>query len=781
MYERDIDWKAVWIAPAGVEKERNLYFYARKKFVVANAGKKRFIHIAAESFYRLFINGEKAASGPARGNKSTNFYDTIDITEYCREGKNHLLVWVFCPNMHNHLACSYQPALLVQINDGYVVASDSSWQIRIAEEWERYSQAWANKLGLIEARDYRINSDKWENAVEVSRNVEIGGKRLLPRDIPLLRETLCRPVSLVKSAYVPENNDWGLSCNLGELLTNEKHLEFNLDNPDDLLTLQKDLILPPPENGQGISLIFDFQKEISGGFILELTSPSGTIIDIGYDEILTEESRLRISHFSPGSHNYCARFITANGRQEIMDYRNQMGYRYLQIVLRDFNEPVIIHALNAVDIRYPYIPQSSFTCDDPVLNKIWDACAETIAVCTNDTFMDCPWRERALWINDMIVTGLTSIQLFGDERIAKRCLKLANTDRRIKNLVPAIVPATSWDRHILIPTTLYFLLELYDYWMYSGDTETLKEILPAIEKNYRTFESWEDEYCHLTPPAQYWNFFEWSYESCDISLDGKKNANLNWLYAWCLRIISELLKFDGNTEKAEYYSAKIPRIVEGMKKRFKVAGQKYYADWLEEDGSQSELVSQLSHAFAILSGALPESEAKDLADNALFNSRLHEAELFMSHFLFLATEKAGSKQRALDKIRRYWGNIIKTGSTTIWENAVYKPGREFAGGSGSLCHAFSTGPVSFFQRVILGIRPLEPGFKRFSIEPELLDLSFVCGKVVTPHGCIFIECENNAHTCLIKIEIPDGTVGIHENKTYCSGKHQITLDIKHRK
>ncbi len=790
MNQTAVNFKAKWIAPKGVDYEKNLYFYARTScFLKEDKGQRR-LYIAAGCAYTLFVNGRQITAGPARGNKTTLFYDSLEVGDLLKSGENHIGFLVFCPNLHNHVCSPVGPGLFAQLENGDELASNADWEVNIADEWEQDSEPWAHKFGLVECRDFRKtpkgwatfgDNANWQKASVVSKKTDFCGKKLLPRDIPFLKENRYLPASIARTAYVPPLNNDNLNDTIGELLHNEPHQVFAPDGQwRNLLLEGESLLLPHDETKEDVAVIVDYEKEISGGFSLDITAPSGVVVDVCYCDFLLDNGRMKVSHFSPNSHHYCARFITNEGRQQIEDARRQMGYRYFQLVFRNVSEPIRIHSLKAVDIRYPYSSGSSFLCSDFRLNKIWETCLETISVCTNDTFMDCPWRERALWVNDMIVTGLTAIQGFGDARIVKRCLKLAHGDRQAHNLVPAIVPSTPLDKHILVPTCLYFLLELRDYWMHSGDAETLNEILPAIEKNYKFFEEWEDEHCHLTPPEKYWNFFEWSYESCDISLDGKNTANLNWLYAWCLRVLSELLDLNGEGKKAKYYASKIPKIVEGMKNHFKVEGEKYYADWLEEDGSQSKLASQLSHALAILSGALPEAEAKEFGEKILFDNKFHETELFMSHFQFLATEKVGREEEALEKIRRLWGMIVDAGSPVIWENAVYEIGPDFASGSGSLSHAFSTAPVSFFQRTILGVKPLKPGFKKFSVDPRPLGLEFANGRVPTPNGNIHVAWKNTDEKLEVELTVPVGLIASTAIGNLENGKHKFEIALKRK-
>ena len=57
-----------WFAPRGVETRKNFYFRAHR---VLDVGKLQTpFQIAAETLYRLYLNGEFIGEGPARDTKS---------------------------------------------------------------------------------------------------------------------------------------------------------------------------------------------------------------------------------------------------------------------------------------------------------------------------------------------------------------------------------------------------------------------------------------------------------------------------------------------------------------------------------------------------------------------------------------------------------------------------------------------------------------------------------------------------------------------------------------
>jgi len=55
------------------------------------------VHVTADNRYQLFVNGERVVAGPARGDLYHWQYETVDLAQYLRAGKNVLaaVVWNF--------------------------------------------------------------------------------------------------------------------------------------------------------------------------------------------------------------------------------------------------------------------------------------------------------------------------------------------------------------------------------------------------------------------------------------------------------------------------------------------------------------------------------------------------------------------------------------------------------------------------------------------------------------------------------------------------------------
>ena len=83
-------WKAKWIwAKNKVEKPYNQTIIAKKEFQFSSIHQAE-LFITADSYYRLLINGQWVADGPARAWPEHYQYDKINVTSYLIDGSNEI-------------------------------------------------------------------------------------------------------------------------------------------------------------------------------------------------------------------------------------------------------------------------------------------------------------------------------------------------------------------------------------------------------------------------------------------------------------------------------------------------------------------------------------------------------------------------------------------------------------------------------------------------------------------------------------------------------------------
>ena len=778
-------WHGKWIAPQNSKDIQNYYFRARTQFELLEISEESVLHIAAESYYLLYVNGIEIGRGPARGTHKHNYYDSYNVVSLLHAGNNVIAVLVQCMNYDTFVAAPAQPGVIVELNG--IVVSNATWEVNAASDWRRDVESYSVQVGHSEWRDLRLeplgwttgnDSADWEAAWEIPKSSKVYTKELLPRAIPALREKTIYPVDIPVLATVPVADlD---TIEISKLMNEEPYSvpnEKQITGLSGLLTGENACArVESSSDNLGVTIIFDFGAEIAGRFEIELTAPEGCVVDVCHNESIKDD-RLAVKH-SQDSYHFVDRYILREGRQKIGNSVYDRGFKMVQVVLRNFTAPVEIHQVKAIDNRYPFVRRASFNCDDMLLNQIWDACCETLESCTTDVFTDCPWRERSFWVNDLIVENRTSLQAFGVSEVHRRAFRLAFSEAREGGIIPGVCPCPiDRDSFVLVPTNLFVIFMLKDYLMYSGDKELIKELIPSIISILKTFSKWEDERGFILPPDKYWNFFDWGFEINRISLCGKLTSLLSYLYITAMKNVIELAKSTNEKIDCVKYQAKIKNTSSNLEKYFFKEDEKRLADWVE-NGKCSGHSSQLAHAFALLSGECSQVNRRYFED-ALSDENLLMPEMYLHYFVFHAMQLCGKEQDGLERIRKYWGNIVKTGSPTIWEAGIYKHGKDAFGGDGSLCHGFATAPIDFFQTVILGVKPLSSGFDTFKVEPKALSINFAEGRIPTPHGNIFIKWEREDNYLKIELKVPAGTVAKTINgNNYGSGIHNLKLIIK---
>ena len=171
---------------------------------------------------------------------------------------------------------------------------------------------------------------------------------------------------------------------------------------------------------------------------LDIDAAAGTIVDVAYGERLRDgkpELPERGPITSPTVHRYIAR----DGRQSWEKFE-WVGFRYLQLTVRNPQGPVVLHRLSLNETAYPVEERGSFECSDPLLNRIWAAGANTVRRCMHDGYEDCPSREQRQWVGDLYVEALTNYAAFGDTQLIARSLRQVPQSQRADGIMAMATP-----------------------------------------------------------------------------------------------------------------------------------------------------------------------------------------------------------------------------------------------------------------------------------------------------------------------------------------------------
>lgn len=745
------------------------------------------IKISAESFYKVWVNGHLAGAGPARGSRTLNFYETLDIGAFLHPGHNVVAVLVHCTNAPTNLSYPICGGALLAEIEGVTWTGDKCWKIKEAcEEWMPLEGSnFVMNVGFSELRDLNKEPVGWLEGEGVDGWLEpevlgaaenaIPGKTLLPRPVPMQVISTFLPQTIVCVAETKpmigfENEKVDI------LMSSERHYPAQPELASKLVNLTladaDEVTIEPPANNCGVTITVGFGRETIGFFEAEIeTTESGTIVDIAYDEEVRNGRMIQ-------AYRIADRYLLKKGLNKVGASLLERGFRFVEVSIRNFKAPLKIRSVRAIDRRYPVSRRASFFCSDMALNRVWDISVETLSVCATDIFNDCPWRERAFWINDLIVENLTWLQALGDSRLNAHALRLALSNIREDGWLPGVNPDFGEGRMVLVPTNLFIPMMLRDYLNHSGDLMLVRELLPKAIGLLKLFESLVDESGLARPPKKFWNFLDWSYddEFTRDPLDARCTSLVEWIRCISLDEAASLLELCGDPDQAKILRKKIPAISKAILNRLWPDDAERCSDWLEDDGTRSRQSSQLTHALALLSHTLDEKKKKE-ALAGLEDNSIRITELYLHHFIFLAMEANGMEQAAVDRVKRYWGSMAFTGTPTLWENYINKKGKEaMPVNIGSLCHGFGASPIGVLQRSILGVRPLEPGFRKFAFVPKSCGLQFAWGTVPTPAGDICVKWSAENRLLKASITIPHGlSAKLADGTELHAGEHEITI------
>lgn len=406
------------------------------------------------------------------------------------------------------------------------------------------------------------------------------------------------------------------------------------------------------------------------------------------------------------------------------------GFRFVRIDNMDPGIPVQLSQVRAVlQIRdLPYV--GSFRCNDERLNRIWDVGAYTVHLNMQEYLWDGIKRDRLVWLGDLHPEVATVNAVFGFNEVVPRSL----------DLIRDVTKPTEWMNGIS-SYSMWWIIIHEDWWRHHGNRDYLeaqRDYLVALTRHLATFVGPDGR-----EKLDGMRFLDWpTYENKRAVDEG-----LQAMLILALESGGRLLTTLGDEPAAKLCFDRVTRL---RRHRPEVSGRKSPA------------------ALLALAGV---RDPKTVARETLEKDGARDLSTFYGYYVLHALARADEHTRALEFIRTYWGGMLDLGATTFWEgfdlawsenagriDELVPPGRKdvhgdcgehcYVGFRHSLCHGWASGPTAWLSRHVLGVEPLEPGFRTARVVPHLGDLQWAEGTYPTPRGPIRIRHERR----------PDGTV-----------------------
>jgi len=769
-----------WIWTNDLQYDVNHWINVRRVFKVFTVSPDAKLLISVDTDYVVWLNGVFINLGQFSDYPQDKHYDILDIGQFLVKGENCLSILAYYQGVGT---CRYSKGkaglIFSLVNGDEQIQSDNLCKIRT-------SPAYVNgpvdlvtiQLGLTisydasrddDWRSLDYNDHLWPQALCLAVGTAGYWESLLPRPLPKLslKSLGGRCIRKGEITFAKQTGSFA-----------DQMCSSTFSNTEEISrTASEPYIKVTNANGcQGAFLLFDLGREECGYLELDVEAAEGAIIDIAHGEHL-DDGRVRCKI---GKRNFADRYICKQGRQKWLMPCRKLGCRYIELHTKKFNGTVCVHNVGLLIASYPLEAKGAFVSSDTVHNRIKDIAVYTAKLCMHEHYEDTPWREQSLYAMDTKNQALCGYYMFGEYDFPEVSLRLLGKGMSQDGYLALCAPC---DIELTIPCfSMAWITAIRDYVLYSGRTSLAHEFWPQIKKMLEIYLAGRDTPGLMPTPKgkRYWNMYEWSQGLAGENIEiGEFNNShsyhscLNLFLIEALDAASQIGTWLGETQSNVFkkeagniriaINAVIPRSV-----------NRIFANDAETSHRQ---FSQLTQALMLYNGILKDKDAQALRYEIVHNTSLVPATLSMMCYVYeaLLQDREMYASMVFEHIKTTWGHMVASGHTTFWE--TIKGAADFEG-AGSLCHGWSVVPTYFYYAYVLGIRPLDIGFKRFIIDPITCGLSHAEGIVPTPHGNIEVSWRQDGQVCHATIIHPNSIKPILGNTCAASGKWKFNVSSR---
>ena len=775
-------WPARWIQPTG-DITRPLVAAFRCAFQTSQRESIR-IHVSADERYDLFLNGQRLGCGPEQGDQHHWHFETY---QFDVDAGNHMLVarvWALGREQ------GFAPAANMSVDSGFILAAEGDWNDRLATghaDWQakrlggyEFISAFEmdmthDFIGAAEHIDGRLydwgfergEGDEWADVTLGTPGMfaqppfgqERGVRYLRPATLPaqfvqdVRFAEVCHAESIAEHdnpellAIDPDNNDATWRQEWIDLVERDEPCTIAADTHMRVLLSLHDYYCGYPE--------------------LTVTGGDGAEIELHFAESLFE-SPDRKNHRKDHRDQVEGKYFRGFGDIWRPDGGTHRTFRplwwragvYALVNIKTADKPLRIDRLTMQETRYPLESEMRFDTDDTNLTDMAPMLLRGMQMCSHETYMDCPFYERLMYVGDARLEALTTYALMREDRLPRKAVEVFHWSRRHDGLTTERYPST--DPQVCPTFSLWWVCMLHDLAMWRGERDLVREMMTTARSVGEAFRTYlNDEGLVYAPPG--WNFVDWApqWRRRPMTNDGDtlQLANwhgtppegntgvsgiVNWQFVLALVMKAELEDWFGEASLAERDRKLARELTERLVDRLYVPDRGLLADDL---GHMH--FSEHSQCLALLTGLLP-ANMTDAAVEALSSTAdLTETTLYFSHYLFEVARITGRMDLLFDRLG-LWHDFQGHGLKTPPESGLE---------ARSDCHAWGSHPLFHFSATILGLRPATFGFEQVDIRPQLGPLEFAKGSLVHPRGPIELDVRRDGDNLRGSLSLPEGLTG----------------------
>ena len=496
--------------------------------------------------------------------------------------------------------------------------------------------------------------------------------------MPVLAETICRPLSLVTTVEDPSSFQGWRVDKVGEVAD---YYSSSINEMPDVMV--------------------DFGRHMTGYFTFHIKTVQGVQdapirLKLTFGEVPSEMA-VPFDPF-PGTLSRAwmqDEVITLYTIGEEVTIPRRISGRYMRIEV--LGRPLGgVYAME--DMYFTAVSSAKELMVEPLgtdvpemIRKINDVSVETLRECMQTVFEDGPKRDRRLWVGDLYLESLANRHSFRNFDLVKRCLYLfagltGDDGCIVPNIFEHPEPHCYESMHLL-PYSLLFNSTLLEYLKDTQDYETAEDLwCVAVRQIEDALTFMNEDYLYDPELRSSWIFFDWR-DGLDVT------APMQAAMIFALNQTYELARMLGKEAEVKEWKTLEKNMIKAARKHMydKVAG-------VVVSGSDRQ-VSVLSQAWMVKAGVLNEKEAQKALRSVMADSEsVKPGSPYGTHYVIDAMVLCGMNDEARTYLVDYWGGMVKKGADTFWE--AYDPNDDYISPYNfhplnSYCHAWSCTPVYF--------------------------------------------------------------------------------------
>lgn len=428
-------------------------------------------------------------------------------------------------------------------------------------------------------------------------------------------------------------------------------------------------------------------------------------------------------------------------------------FRYCEI--ENYRHPLQLQNLVRESAFYPFNEyDSDFHSSDTTLNRVWEISKYSIkATSFTGVYIDGD-RERIPYEADALINQLSHYCVAKEYNMARYTHEY-------------LINRPTWPTEWILQSVL---IAWNDY-LYTGNTASLARFYEDLKA--KTLSSLADEKGFIstrtgkmTPEVmksihfdgQLRDIVDWPHTGI-LGLEKQEggetdgyvftdvNTVVNAFHYRALTLMAQIAEALDNEADRTFYSKRAALLKQSFNKYLFDKNRGVYLD-----GIGTGHASLHANMFPLAFGLVPDNQKERVVE--FIRSRGMACSVYGAQFLLDALYDAGAADYALQLLtstgERSWYNMIRVGSTITleaWDNK-YKPNQDWN-------HAWGAAPANLIPRKLMGIEPLEPGFRRVTIKPRPATLKSASVKHPTLRGDITASFVNDpGHSFRLEISLP---------------------------